>query len=456
MTLSSRSNLYLRSLTVHGFRGFREGERIDFSTSEGESPAQWTIVLGENGTGKTGLLQAIVAMQPKFDPELGAWTPIGTEGDEWRLWWQRSLNTSRQLNSSALIVDYFQSDGGLKEAVVDPGLNQWKAGNVERDLDSEKTAILMMAPPPDKQEQLFNPSRKPVDLYSYGAGRFVAPGMESKDISQGWHGGILSNLEVLPSPERWLLDLHHASKIQSCKESQETCERARQCVIDVLPDIDDIEIKLTEKRPHSPQSVRVQFRAPEGWMLFEQLGLGYQSMAAWTIDLLRHLHTRFDHLEKPQTAPAIVLIDEFDLHLHPKWQLSLIDHLSQTFPNTQFVITAHSPLIVQAAPDANFVVLQRVEDDDGNQIIIADNDPVHVRGWRLDQLVTSGLFGLPSARPKEYSDLFDQRAKLVRKGSRSPEEDQQLQEITDKLEKEAPPSISPKGAELIAQLKAAQ
>jgi predicted ATP-binding protein involved in virulence len=55
-----------------------------------------------------------------------------------------------------------------------------------------------------------------------------------------------------------------------------------------------------------------------------------------------------------------VLIDEVDLHLHPKWQRSLIRQLSETFPNCQFVLTTHSPLVISDAKDVLVYVL-----DDG-------------------------------------------------------------------------------------------
>ena len=56
------------------------------------------------------------------------------------------------------------------------------------------------------------------------------------------------------------------------------------------------------------------------------------------------------------------LVDEIDLHLHPKWQREIIGFLTQRFPNTQFIATAHSPLVVQAAEDANVVLLKRTGD----------------------------------------------------------------------------------------------
>jgi predicted ATP-binding protein involved in virulence len=51
-------------------------------------------------------------------------------------------------------------------------------------------------------------------------------------------------------------------------------------------------------------------------------------------------------MTNPLEAPAIVLIDEIDLHLHPEWQRRVIGDLLSAFPNTQFVLTTHSPYIV--------------------------------------------------------------------------------------------------------------
>lgn len=57
-----------------------------------------------------------------------------------------------------------------------------------------------------------------------------------------------------------------------------------------------------------------------------------------------------------------MLVDEIDLHLHPKWQRTIIRYLTDIFTSTQFIVTAHSPLIVQAVIDANVILLQREED----------------------------------------------------------------------------------------------
>ena len=68
--------------------------------------------------------------------------------------------------------------------------------------------------------------------------------------------------------------------------------------------------------------------------------------------------------------------------------------LTDRFPNTQFIATAHSPLVAQAAADANLAVLHR----EGDHVVI-DNEVDNIRNWRIDQILTSDLFGLRNRPP---------------------------------------------------------
>ena len=56
-------------------------------------------------------------------------------------------------------------------------------------------------------------------------------------------------------------------------------------------------------------------------------------------------------LENPLHGDGVILIDEVDLHLHPKWQRTVIARLIRTFPNCQFVLTTHSPLVISDTKD---------------------------------------------------------------------------------------------------------
>ncbi len=119
-----------------------------------------------------------------------------------------------------------------------------------------------------------------------------------------------------------------------------------------------------------------------------------------------------------------MLVDEIDLHLHPQWQRNLIQFLSERFPNTQFIVTAHSPLVVQAAADANIALLRR----EGDHVVI-ENDLEAIRNWRVDQILTSDLFGLESARPPYLDKLLKQRREILSQGPLTEVDKKKLQEL---------------------------
>jgi predicted ATP-binding protein involved in virulence len=152
----------------------------------------------------------------------------------------------------------------------------------------------------------------------------------------------------------------------------------------------------------------------------------------------------------------VVLVDEFDLHMHVIWQSEIIERLSSAFPNTQFVVTAHSPLVVQAADGkANIAVLRRVPLTDERKEVIIENNPSHVQGWRVDQLLMSDLFGLRSARTKTYEKLIQRKRELQQIEHLSADEAKELDELAERLSREAPPGMTPAKQWLEEQLMAA-
>ncbi|MGN2436202.1 AAA family ATPase [Pseudomonas syringae] len=113
-----------------------------------------------------------------------------------------------------------------------------------------------------------------------------------------------------------------------------------------------------------------------------QLSQGEKSMMALVGDIARRLAMMNPALENPLHGNGIVLIDEVDLHLHPKWQRSLIAQLTTTFPNCQFLLTTHSPLVISDSKDVLVYVMddgQLREQDglyglDANQVLLSVMD----------------------------------------------------------------------------------
>jgi predicted ATP-binding protein involved in virulence len=81
-------------------------------------------------------------------------------------------------------------------------------------------------------------------------------------------------------------------------------------------------------------------------LIVNQLSDGEKCLLAMTGDLARRLSIANPSLKNPLEGYGVVLIDEVDLHLHPQWQRIIIPSLERTFPNCQFIVTTHSPLVL--------------------------------------------------------------------------------------------------------------
>lgn len=195
-----------------------------------------------------------------------------------------------------------------------------------------------------------------------------------------------------------------------------------------MPDVDDIRFSETESG-RTPKPI-VEFHTPYGWVESKDLSLGYRTSMAWIVDFASRMFDLYPESENPLAEPAVVLIDEIDLHLHPKWQRELIDYLTNLFPNTQFIVTTHSPLIVQAAAarDANIVVCRR----EGDHVVI-DQSVEAVKNWRADQILTSDLFGLETARPKKIEPFLEERQEILSKAKLSKKDEKRLAELEDNI-----------------------
>ena len=124
-----------------------------------------------------------------------------------------------------------------------------------------------------------------------------------------------------------------------------------------FPDLRAVRRALSETLEHvervffddSPPRLKVAFAPPHGSpqvFELEQLSDGYRNLLAVVLDFARRLAQAHPNWENPLEAPGILLIDEIELHLHPGWQQSVIPNLRTVFPNTQLILTTHSPQVL--------------------------------------------------------------------------------------------------------------
>ena len=90
------------------------------------------------------------------------------------------------------------------------------------------------------------------------------------------------------------------------------------------------------------------------------------------------------------------MVDEIDLHLHPKWQMTVLPILAKELPNLQFIITSHSPLLVGSLEWMNIIVMQPAERESS----IPRRIPAAVHGLDADQVLLTEFFGMETTRAK--------------------------------------------------------
>jgi predicted ATP-binding protein involved in virulence len=102
---------------------------------------------------------------------------------------------------------------------------------------------------------------------------------------------------------------------------------------------------------YSFEEGRVLLNFEDGTVVpFEHLSDGQRTMLGLFCDMVRRAAILNPHLgaEASSKTSGVVLIDELDLHLHPKWQRRIIENLRSTFPKIQFICTTHSPFLIQS------------------------------------------------------------------------------------------------------------
>ena len=159
----------------------------------------------------------------------------------------------------------------------------------------------------------------------------------------------------------------------------------------------------------------------------EQLSEGYKIVIAMVADLAARMAEANPEMENPLNTNGIVLIDEVDLHLHPKWQREILIQLTKVFPNLQFIVSTHSPVIVVGAAEIAQVV---------NLNTINDDENLHQNGIQVSnvgQVLLSDLFGLEYLYSPEWDDKIKERNVILAKNELAPEDEVRLAQLDEAL-----------------------
>lgn len=162
----------------------------------------------------------------------------------------------------------------------------------------------------------------------------------------------------------------------------------------------------------------------------EELSDGYQSVLALANDIMSVMRLRW--AETPMSlVEGIVLVDEIDAHLHPRWKMRIVERLRRVFPRLQFLVTSHDPLCLRGLHEGEVVVMRR---DDGKVPVALKKLPAP-DALRVDQILTSDYFGLNTTIDPETEELFEEYYRLLVLRHPTTNQKRRIAEIQERLKR---------------------
>ncbi|PJN89604.1 AAA family ATPase [Bacillus sp. mrc49] len=335
-------------LLMENFHGF-EKRHINFSD-------QFTVLVGDNGSGKTAVLDGLAVTLGSFLSGLNGVQSRHIRRDEiYRKIYIHGGLSDVQMQFPVRVTSKGRIGGNILE---------WsRAVNGKQGSTTSKNAksIIDYASKLQKEVSKGEPVILPVISY-YGTGRLWVQKKERIEVKRKVDRleGYSYCLDPASNEKHFFRWMEKMTYIElQRKEAPPVLKAVRQAITVCMQQWQTLEFDVDseELRAIGHDNTAIPFRL---------LSDGIRNTIGLVADLahkMAQLNPALGELVVEQT-PGVVLIDELDLHLHPSWQRRIVNDLKRTFPMVQFITTTHSPFIIQSLEEGELRRLHEVDDDE--------------------------------------------------------------------------------------------
>ena len=409
------SSVYLCQLKVKNYKSFLGDNEFNFAI-QGKNGKyrlpQCTVFLGDNGTGKTNLLKVIANLLPErvkvedvkndapiadMHVSLSLNDNSGKPEKEKKTMYRPQVieRHNGEYNNEVNFVVY---RGNVSRVSKQPFsmlnsseaiMNNLKLG-VPAHIGYTATTNIVEWDVPELDD---------VNICAYGVNRYSDTRRNLK--SDKYVDTLFFNDRPLINLEEWLLQLETAQIDKSQKNRAKKRIEKIKAVLrksELFPEVSDYEVVFDNDMNSS-----IKFKTPNGDFLLSELGYGYQCMLSWVFDFIKKMFDKYPDSDNPLSEPAILLIDEIDLHLHPQWQRHVLNDLCKLFPATQIIVTTHSPLVIQSVGNMNLYVLKNVD----SKTTSTGFDFTTFQGWSVEEILSELMELGPNLRTENYQTMRD-------------------------------------------------
>ena len=315
------------------------------------------LIIGDNGAGKTSVLEGIaVALGGLFVNVAGVSTKNIVKDDV--------CMRIKPVGDSSTAIEYYEPVfAGCTLRITEEQNFTWnrikeEVSATHTKIDDKNVCVWMkkLTNNPDSVLPLIS-FQSAARAWRVRRGDFGTELKKKLDDRRCGYIGCLDSSMDVKSIQQWCLK---QEVVRSNKGTVREYEMFKNIVASFMKEIN--ELSKTPLISYSPQFTELVYKDDKTEMPISKLSAGYQSLLWMVMDLAYRVCMLNPELESREQITGIVLIDEIDLHLHPKWQWNVIDALQKNFAGVQIIIATHSPIVISASKKANLILLDDAQD----------------------------------------------------------------------------------------------